>query len=522
MFSNQKDQLFTLIKSLNKSEKRNFKLYANRFQSGTDTKFILLFDALDKLETYDEVLLLKKLKSVKKRHLPNLKRHLYKQILVSLRLIYIQKNIDIEIREQLDFARILYGKGLYMQSLKILERIKKIAVEHHQDLLHLEILEFRKLIEARHITRNWKIKNEIEGLMEESDKRSMVTISTSKLSNLNIIIHGYYIRFGHVKSAEDIIRVQQFYTSNTPTDLPWSRLTFFEKSNLYQSNMWFFYILLDFESCMEQTRQWLNLFEVDDKMKEKDPDLYMRGFYYLLTFLFLQHDKDEFFYYLQKFENFVNLFEEQFNANSKMTAFTYLNLCRLNYCFLDRQFEKGKKLANEIVNTSPGFQNNLDTQRLLLFNYKASYLSFACGEFDAALQHLQPITALKNDFLREDLLYNARLLQMICYYELKDFDFVASLIPNLQRSFKKSSEISKLQECTLKLLKELLKTPLGSSKNVFNRFLDQMNLLKDDPFEKKAMVYLNIPDWIKSKLNHTLIKNLKQEDLELQALRHTA
>ena len=91
---------------------------------------------------------------VKKRHLSNLKRHLYKQILISLRLIYIQKNIDIQIREQLDFARILYGKGLYMQSLKLLERIKRTALEHHQDVLHLEILEFQKMIEARHITRS--------------------------------------------------------------------------------------------------------------------------------------------------------------------------------------------------------------------------------------------------------------------------------------------------------------------------------------------------------------------------------
>lgn len=516
MFNNQKDQLFTLIKSLNKSEKRNFKLYANRFQSGTDTKFIQLFDALDKLPEYDDTALLKKLKTVKKQHLANLKRHLYKQIMVSLRLIFIQKNIDIQIREQLDFARILYGKGLYMQSLKILDRIKKIAIEHHQDILHLEILEFRKLIEARHITRNWKIENEIEGLMEESDKRSMVTVSTSKLSNLNIIIHGYYIRFGHVKSAEDIIRVQQFYTAKTPSDLPWSRLTFFEKSNLYQSNMWFFYILLDFESSIEQTRQWINLFEVDGKMKEKDPDLYMRGYYYLLTFLYLMQDKEEFHYYLKRFENFEAHFGDQFNANSKMTAFTYLNLCRLNYYMLEHNYEKGKKLAIDIVQKVPEFQTSMDPQRFLLFNYKASYLHFACGEFEAAIQYLQPITAYKNDYLREDLLYNARLLQMMCHFEQNDYDFVANLIPSLQRSFKKSSEVSKLQICGLNLLKELIKAPPTTWKEVFSNYLTQTNLLMNDPFEKKAMVYLNIPDWIKSKIAQTLIKDLASKSQKLK------
>ena len=154
MLNTQKDQLFLLIKSLTKAEKRNFKLYANRIQGGNQLKFIQLFDAMDRLVEYDEEQLLKRIEDTEKKQLPNLKRHLYKQLLISLRLIHIEKNIDIEIREQIDFARILYGKGMYMQSLKILDRISKIAYDHHQDLLHLEILEFQKFIEARHITRS--------------------------------------------------------------------------------------------------------------------------------------------------------------------------------------------------------------------------------------------------------------------------------------------------------------------------------------------------------------------------------
>ena len=131
-----KDPLFILIKSLTKSEKRSFKLYANRTQSSTSSKFISLFDILDKLEAYDESLIYKKVKGLSPSQLSNTKRHLYKQILVSLRLIHIQKNVDIQIREQLDFARILYGKGMYLESLKILDRVKETASSHHHCLLY--------------------------------------------------------------------------------------------------------------------------------------------------------------------------------------------------------------------------------------------------------------------------------------------------------------------------------------------------------------------------------------------------
>ena len=50
------DALFQLIKSLGKVEKRNFKLYVKRNSSSENLKIIQLFDALDKMNDYDEAL----------------------------------------------------------------------------------------------------------------------------------------------------------------------------------------------------------------------------------------------------------------------------------------------------------------------------------------------------------------------------------------------------------------------------------------------------------------------------------
>jgi hypothetical protein len=103
------DPLFQLIKSLQKSEKRNFKLYIRRNSANEDLKIIQLFDALDKIGNYDEAVLLKKLPSIKKQQLSNIKAHHYKQLLASLRLLSSEENIDIQLHEQLDYARILYN-----------------------------------------------------------------------------------------------------------------------------------------------------------------------------------------------------------------------------------------------------------------------------------------------------------------------------------------------------------------------------------------------------------------------------
>ena len=81
MTNDNKDNLFILIKSLTKSEKRQFKLYVGRMGSNMDSKFLNLFHLMDKMDQYDERQILKQ-NIVKKQQLSNLKAHLYKQILI--------------------------------------------------------------------------------------------------------------------------------------------------------------------------------------------------------------------------------------------------------------------------------------------------------------------------------------------------------------------------------------------------------------------------------------------------------
>lgn len=128
MFWSQ-DPLFQLVKSLSKSEKRNFKLYVNRFHSNYDKKFIQLFDAIEKINVYNDEKILLKAPGIHKSQLSNLKAHLYKQLLLCLRLNSINSDHDIYLREQIDYAKILYNKGLYTQSLKIIDKAKAMARE---------------------------------------------------------------------------------------------------------------------------------------------------------------------------------------------------------------------------------------------------------------------------------------------------------------------------------------------------------------------------------------------------------
>lgn len=208
-----RDTLFVLVKSLSKSEKRQFKLYVGRLGVNTDAKFLALFNLLDRLKKYDEKAILES-GIVKKAQLSNLKAHLYKQILVSLRLNPVNQTVRVQIREQLDFATILYQKGLYKQSLKILEKAKSMAIDNEEKNIAYEIVEFEKIIETQYITRS--IPDRANELAVQAKELSAQNVITSKLSNLSLQLYGMMLKVGYVRSDEDYQRVRQYFEKHLP------------------------------------------------------------------------------------------------------------------------------------------------------------------------------------------------------------------------------------------------------------------------------------------------------------------
>lgn len=132
MSNRLKSDTFQLIKAMDKGEKRSFKLFMRRVAAPESLKVITLFDAMDKMVVYDESILLKRHPELKKQQLSNLKAHLYRQLLSSLRMMRNEQAIDMQLHEQLDQARILYNKGLYRQSLKILDKAKQLSRDYNQ------------------------------------------------------------------------------------------------------------------------------------------------------------------------------------------------------------------------------------------------------------------------------------------------------------------------------------------------------------------------------------------------------
>jgi len=500
------DTLFQLIKSLEKSEKRNFKLFVKRNSSGGDLKFLKVFDALDGMREYDEAALLKKNKDIKKQQLSNIKANLYKQILTSLRLISDENNIDIQLLEQMAHARILFNKGLYLQSLKVLDKMKEAAKTHHQLTYLQQVLFFEKKIEALFITRS--MRNRADQLTHESEEVNDRLTVVNKLSNLSLQLYSWYIEHGHARNQKDFDELKEYFEKHLPGNI--KKDSFYEKLYLYQCYTWYAFIRQDFLQYYRYTQKWVDLFDEYPVMLAAETAMYTKGMHNLMGahFDLLNHDKLK--ETIRKFEDFTKHPLVINNENNRILTYVYLYTAKINLCFLQGNFTKGIKLVPFLEKMLKEYGPFLDKHRVLVFYYKIACLYFGSGDNEKAIDYLNKIINEKAD-LRTDLQCYARLLHLIAHYEIGNFDLLEYLIKSVYRYMAKMENLSKVEVEVFAFLRRSFHVGAHALKPEFEKLLDKLKKYERNPLETRAFSYLDIISWLESKINNVNVQDVIRE-----------
>ncbi len=497
------DSLFQLIKTLEKGEKRQFKLYANRHASGEGLKTVQLFDALDKMEQYDESQLLRKNPGIKKQQLSNLKAQLYRQILSSLRLID-ENNIDITLREQMDFARLLYNKGLYLQSLKVLDRVKEMAERTHQ-LTHLQqVLFFEKNIEALFITRS--MKDRADQLSEEADQVNESLARVSQLSNLSLQLYSWYINHGHCRNREEAAAVKAFFDERFRVNPAHCR-SFYEKLFLYQSYCWYAFIRQDFLMYYRYTQKWVDLFDQEPAMLAVETAHYIKGMHNLMGAHFNLSNHVKLKETLEQFHRFSATPLVQENANNRVQCFVYSTISLFNRHFLEGSFTEGLEAVPAIERQLKAYEIYLDRHRILVFYYKIACLYFGSGNYEKAIDYLNKIINWKMD-LRSDLQCYSRLLHLIAHYELGNDRILDHLIKSVYRFMARMQHLSTVEEEIFRFLRRSFAVTVRNIRPELEKLLQKLRKLEHNRFETRAFVYLDIISWLESKLDHVPVQEV--------------
>ncbi len=501
------DTLFQLIHSLEKAEKRHFKLYIKRSSGNEDLKIVELFDAMDKLTEYDETLLLKKLKSIEKPQLSNVKVHLYKQLLSSLRLLKSNDSIDLQLNEQFDYAHILYKKGLFTQSLKILDKAKETAKANHKVNFLLQAIALEKRIETLHITRTMQTR--AEQLSAEVNEVNHRIDTLARLSNLAMLMYSWFIKNGHARNQKDEEGVKAYLKQHLPADA-WQQTGFYEKLYLYQSYSWYAFIRQDFLMYYRYAQKWVDIFDEKPLMIRVETGHYIKGLHTLLNAHFDLRNYQKFDSTLKNFEKFAQSDRVRLHDNFRTQAFVYIYSAKINQHNMLGTFKQGLLLVPHILEKIKEYELFIDEHRIMVINYKIASMYFGSGDYGTCIDYLQKIIN-ENTEVRSDLQSYSRLMHLMAHYELKNYELMEYLTKSVYRFMAKKENLTVVEEEMFKFLRKSFNVSRNKMQQELEHFLDKIKGLEKNRFETRAFAYLDIISWVESKVHHKTMSEILQE-----------
>lgn len=506
------DPLFILVQSLSTSESRHFKLYVNRIGINEEAKFLMLFDELKRMKSYDEAQILAKNISTKKQ-LSNLKAHLYKEILVSLRLKPSFQNNRLQIREQLDFATILYQKGLHKQALKILDKAKHTAFDLDEKTLSMEIIDLEKVIESQFITRS--IQGRADQLISESEKLNQEHDYATLLSNLSLKLYSEMLTNGYAQTEWDKRNILDLFNRAIKPVLG-AHLNFAGELWLYKAHVWKSLLLQDYKFAYKYAQKWVQLFYDHPEMIQNHPVWYIKGNTNLLKILFLTAKTKQLRYWFDLFRETTE--QPPFRTVENLQALVFLLYYNtlLNIHLVAGDFYAGTKLIPEVEWKSKRYRDKIDIHHFNILKLKIASICFGAQDYQKAIAFCHEIMETKSVSVQEELLFHTRILMLMSMFESGadiDYDEFSAETRSFVDQMKRRTE---LHSYIIEFLIELGNLFPDQINSKFKSFYKSLCTFEKDPYQRRTLYYLDLKSWAFAKATNQNVADVISKKLSTE------
>lgn len=489
-------ELFELVKSLTKSEKRFFKL-SSSLQSG-EKNYLKIFDAIDRQSEYDE-------ESIKEqfagetfvKHFPSEKNHLYKLILKSLRAYHADNTVSSVLKQEIKNIEILYKKALFKECNKFLGRAKKTAIAHEKFYYWFELLNWEKLLleesyEAGEFTRD--IDELIAEEQEVIDRLRNLAAYHVLYSKINFVFRSG----GFVRSEEDKAVVDEI--SNHPLIKGKNTALSFRAATIC------YYIQGFCAMANRQTEQsYKNFMRVkeildDNPMVKKDlPRRYVRTLNQILLNLIdlaRVSEAKEMIKVMRKLDK-----DDAFSSTDiQVLIFRSTYQGELKLYQSCGEFDKALPLIEKVFKGFEEFDNKVSKEQQIVFNYSIAYTYFGAEMFSKALFWNNKVLNDNEPNLRQDIYSYARLFNLVIHYELGNFDLMEYILKSTMRYLNKRQRDYEIEVLILGYMKKIVRAQFHKdAQPIFEEFEADLKLKINPSTDRALLDHFNYFAWIKSK-----------------------
>lgn len=502
--------VFDLVKLMSKAEKRNFKLYATRLDGNENAKFLRLFDCLDTLEVYDEAKVLALCPEISKLQLPNLKAHLYKQLLTSLKMLNVQHSPSLQIREQIDFVKILFDKGLYGEAQKMLDRVVDKARESEQFASMLDIIDLQRQLKV--LSYSSEMTQAAEKTTREAAIISETVNNIAQLSQLAVQCYALHQNLGFARSQKDLDRLNNFFKPKIDA-YDESQMGFTERFYFYQVKAWYYYISHRTPLSYRYALKWVDHFNSHPEMKAVMYDSYMRGYAQVLDGMFLMHKHSAFERTLKEFEQEVQTFGS-LNDNAAMISQQILFTAKINQCLMAGTYKDGLWMVKNIDSYLRRYGERLTLHEKMPLHYKVALLYFGDGNYAKCIEYLSLIIGTKDHNVRRDLQCYARMLNLMALYDAGlDFN-IDYQIRSVYSFIVKMRDMTEMKDELLSFFKSFGSYNFIDLKRELKILYERLKPYEHHPYERRTFYYIDLLSWLESKISGRSMGDIVRDKFE--------
>jgi hypothetical protein len=471
------------------------------YNKGADSNnYVRLFDAIDKQalsgNSYDEEVIKKQFKEDKfARQLHVAKNYLYNNILKSLRLYNSERNKASELSGLIRDIENLIDKSLYVQSKKLIEKAKKIAVFHERYIELLQIIDIEKVI-AR--TEAYAERSEDELL--ELHKEQMAIME--KLANINeywnLTIKSYFLRKkqGTLRNKDELNEFNELM-KHSLLESEHKATTYISKNFYFNLKGLYYLTNQDYTNLYEFCKRQIEFMEEYPHLIKKDN--YINSINNLLLVEIELERYSEAFETIKKLRSI-----ETSSIVHKAHIFVISYEIEINLYLRMGDFSRGVLLIPEIEKGFKEFRKNIDKEAEILFYYNVAYLLFGDKEYGKALDWLNKILNSKELDLREDIQCFARIFNLFIHYEMNNYDLIEYIIRSTQRFLSSHKTLREFESMILAFMKKIINVQHEKDKiELLNEMKYKLNSISNDITVTRAFEYFDFISWIESKIRNT-------------------
>lgn len=485
------EETYELVKSLSKTEKRYFKLYA-QFQRG-DKSYLKLFEIIDLQKTFDEKNINKKFLAKNKiTNFPAVKKYLFDQIIASIKSYGAYKDLDSDHTDLIESYKVLQYKGLHGQSGRLLKKIKSITLKDEAFIRHFYVLLLEYLREMFN-TDDSNV-NIVKQILEEKQQVFNIienyTLVGDPFSYQRLYLRKkLYCRTKQEK--DDLTKLMMPVLKTKETDM-------MSRTALGLRNMG----LCDYYMAIGKPRKAFELSKTYLEVRKN-----AGGADKIDTGILTEHLQHLWLCVrsgiYEGFEENISKFKALIDPirNQQKFLMGYERWYNYSFIYYNRrgEFTKAQEFLVSEKTTMARVGNNFSMKAKIMLWYFTAYNNYAMKDYRAALKMIQTIMNNTNEGMEEFSF--AKLLLMFIHYNLKNYELLDYQVRSYYRLMQKTQ---RLYRCEKKMLDFFKTVSDGDSKNIRQQELEELKksvaVVFKSYYERGFSYYFDIQSWIESEL----------------------